>query len=118
MVTQGSVFCKVVCSARYCVRRIGLASRLFLVSFKAVRRLLKAKQRPSRPSGLTTVNTTLTLTLHAKGRIEGTPPTDNAVIGNTILRNEPDIFWDESGSGNRFAPNNCQTSVPEGPCKR
>jgi nitrous oxidase accessory protein NosD len=50
--------------------------------------------------------------------IEGTPPTDNTVIGNTILRNEPDIFWDESGSGNRFAPNNCETSVPEGLCKR
>jgi hypothetical protein len=50
--------------------------------------------------------------------IEGTPPTDNTVIGNTILRNEPDIFWDESGSGNRFAPNNCETSVPKGSCKR
>jgi nitrous oxidase accessory protein NosD len=50
--------------------------------------------------------------------IEGTPPTDNTVIGNTILRNEPDIFWDESGSGNRFAPNNCETSVPDGLCKR
>jgi hypothetical protein len=50
--------------------------------------------------------------------IEGTPPTDNTVIGNTILRNEPDIFWDESGLGNRFAPNNCETSVPEGLCRR
>jgi hypothetical protein len=50
--------------------------------------------------------------------IEGTPPTHNTVIGNTILRNEPDIFWDESGSGNRFAPNNCETSVPKGSCKR
>jgi nitrous oxidase accessory protein NosD len=48
----------------------------------------------------------------------GTPPTDNSVIGNTILRNEPDIFWDETGSGNRFEPNNCETSVPEGLCKR
>jgi nitrous oxidase accessory protein NosD len=50
--------------------------------------------------------------------IEGTPPTNNTVIGNMILRNEPDIFWDESGSGNRFVPNNCETSVPEGFCKR
>jgi hypothetical protein len=49
---------------------------------------------------------------------EGTPPTDNTVIGNTILRNEPDIFWDETSSGNRFEPNNCETSVPEGLCKR
>jgi hypothetical protein len=50
--------------------------------------------------------------------IEGTPPTDNTVTGNTILRNEPDIFWDKSGSGNRFKPNDCKTSKPEGLCKR
>jgi Right handed beta helix region len=50
--------------------------------------------------------------------IEGTPPVDNTVTGNTILRNEPDIFWDETGSGNRFEPNNCETSVPGGLCKR
>jgi hypothetical protein len=50
--------------------------------------------------------------------IEGTPPTDNTVTGNTILRNEPDIFWDETGSGNRFEPNNCETSVPEDLCER
>jgi hypothetical protein len=48
----------------------------------------------------------------------GTPPTDNTVVGNTILRNEPDIFWDETGTGNRFEPNNCETSVPEGLCSR
>jgi len=50
--------------------------------------------------------------------IEGTAPTDNTVTGNTILRNEPDIFWDETGSGNRLEPNNCETSVPEGLCRR
>jgi hypothetical protein len=49
--------------------------------------------------------------------IEGTPPTDNTIIGNTILGNESDIFWDETGSGNRFVPNNCETSVPGGLCK-
>jgi parallel beta helix pectate lyase-like protein len=48
----------------------------------------------------------------------GTPPTDNTIVGNKILRNEPDIFWDESGSGNRLTPNNCETSKPEGLCKR
>ena len=31
----------------------------------------------------------------------GTPPTNNTVVGNTILRNKPDILWDKSGSGNR-----------------
>jgi hypothetical protein len=27
-------------------------------------------------------------------------------------RNKPDIFWDESGSGNRFVGNLCNSSVP------
>jgi len=49
---------------------------------------------------------------------EGTPPTDNTVIGNTILRNEPDIFWDQLGSGNRLTPNNCETSEPGSLCQR
>jgi hypothetical protein len=48
----------------------------------------------------------------------GTPPTDNTVIGNTILRNEPDILWDETGSGNRLTPNYFQTSEPGGLCQR
>ena len=47
----------------------------------------------------------------------GTVPTNNTVVGNTILRNKPDIFWDKSGSGNRFEPNNCKTSKPGGLCK-
>ena len=47
----------------------------------------------------------------------GTAPTNNTVVGNTILRNKPDIFWDKSGSGNRFEPNNCKTSKPGGLCK-
>jgi parallel beta-helix repeat protein len=42
----------------------------------------------------------------------GTPPNNNTVTGNTILRNKPDIFWDKSGSGNRFKPNDCNTSKP------
>jgi len=48
---------------------------------------------------------------------KGTPPTDNAVTGNMILRNKPDIFWDKSGSGNRLKPNNCKTSKPGRLCK-
>jgi nitrous oxidase accessory protein NosD len=47
----------------------------------------------------------------------GTAPTNNTVVGNTILRNKPDIFWDKSGSGNRLAPNNCKTSKPGGLCE-
>ena len=48
---------------------------------------------------------------------EGTPPTNNTITGNTILRNKPDIFWDKSGSGNRLKPNNCKTSKPGRLCK-
>jgi parallel beta-helix repeat protein len=52
----------------------------------------------------------------AKG-FGGTPPTNNTVIGNTILRNKPDILWDKSGSGNRLKPNDCKTSKPGRLCK-
>jgi parallel beta-helix repeat protein len=48
---------------------------------------------------------------------EGTPPSNNTLTGNTILRNKPDIFWDKSGSGNRLKPNNCKTSKPGRLCK-
>ena len=47
----------------------------------------------------------------------GTPPTNNTIISNTILRNKPDIFWDKSGSGNRFKPNDCKTSKPGRLCE-
>jgi nitrous oxidase accessory protein NosD len=45
-----------------------------------------------------------------------TKPTNNSVIGNHFGRNKPDIFWDESGSGNRFLGNLCNTSVPSSLC--
>jgi parallel beta-helix repeat protein len=41
---------------------------------------------------------------------------NNSVIGNHFGRNKPDIFWDESGSGNRFIGNLCNTSVPSSLC--
>jgi parallel beta-helix repeat protein len=47
-----------------------------------------------------------------------TPPTDNSLISNTILNNRPDIFWDKSGSDNRFVGNHCKTSKPGGLCER
>lgn len=45
-----------------------------------------------------------------------TPPSNNSVTGNTISGNEPDIFYDGSGSGNTFSDNGCTTSQPEGLC--
>lgn len=43
-------------------------------------------------------------------------PTDNVVKHNIILRNDPDIFWDETGTGNAFVDNLCRTSSPPGLC--
>jgi nitrous oxidase accessory protein NosD len=45
-----------------------------------------------------------------------TAPADNQVHGNRILHNDPDLFWDGSGSGNSFRGNLCQTSTPAGLC--
>ena len=43
-------------------------------------------------------------------------PRNNSVTGNNFGRNKPDIFWDESGSGNRFLGNLCNSSVPSRLC--
>jgi parallel beta-helix repeat protein len=47
----------------------------------------------------------------------GTAPRDNSVVANNFGRNKPDIFWDGSGPNNRFATNNCNTSVPARLCR-
>jgi parallel beta-helix repeat protein len=44
------------------------------------------------------------------------PPSGNIVKRNLILGNQPDIFWDGSGTGNVFKRNLCRTSVPDGLC--
>lgn len=50
----------------------------------------------------------------------GTPgaeaPSNNLVQGNVILGNQPDLFWDGSGTGNVLQPNVCRTSTPDGLC--
>jgi parallel beta-helix repeat protein len=43
-------------------------------------------------------------------------PRNNSVTGNLLGHNKPDIFWDESGSGNSFLGNLCNTSVPSSLC--
>jgi hypothetical protein len=65
------------------------------------------------PSGDTTFSGGVVL---ASG-FGGTPPTNNRLQGNHILGNDPDIFWDETGSGNIFKGNNCDTSSPVGLCR-
>lgn len=46
----------------------------------------------------------------------GTVPTDNTVKRNVIRRNQTDITWDGSGTGNVLEPNRCDTSVPAELC--
>src|SRR5215203_2091846 len=43
-------------------------------------------------------------------------PKNNSVTGNHFGYNKPDIYWDKSGSGNRFVGNLCNTSVPTSLC--
>jgi len=45
------------------------------------------------------------------------PPSRNLVQGNSILGNQPDVFWDRSGQDNVFRGNLCRTSVPDGLCE-
>jgi hypothetical protein len=56
--------------------------------------------------------------ISAKGDVGGPDPTDNLIVENKAFGNSPnDIFWDESGSGNRFDGNRCRTSAPPGLCQ-
>jgi nitrous oxidase accessory protein NosD len=45
-----------------------------------------------------------------------TKPRNNSVVGNHFGTNKPDIYWDGSGSGNRFVGNLCNKSVPNRLC--
>jgi hypothetical protein len=45
-----------------------------------------------------------------------TKPRDNSVTGNHFGRNKPGILWDESGWGNSFVGNLCNSSVPSRLC--
>jgi parallel beta-helix repeat protein len=50
------------------------------------------------------------------GAIGGPDPTGDLIQGNQLRANEPDLFYDGSGSAVRFVSNSCQTSVPDGLC--
>jgi parallel beta-helix repeat protein len=45
----------------------------------------------------------------------GIPSTGNRIVGNLVLGNDPDLFWDERGD-NVFAANICRTSSPDDLC--
>lgn len=46
----------------------------------------------------------------------GTAPTNNTVKRNVIRRNQLDLLWDGSGTGNVLEPNRCATSTPPELC--
>jgi len=46
----------------------------------------------------------------------GSDPVGNLIEGNRLRDNEPDLFYDGSGSDNLFPNNRCETSVPAGLC--
>jgi nitrous oxidase accessory protein NosD len=67
------------------------------------------------PSGPTPVSGGVVVSTDPFG-VGTTKPTNNSVTGNLLGHNKPDIFWDESGSGNRFLGNLCNSSVPSRLC--
>src|SRR5918996_1077231 len=68
------------------------------------------------PSGPTPVSGGVVVAVNPYDDSRSPKPTNNSVIGNHFGRNKPDIFWDKSGSGNRFVGNLCDTSVPTSLC--
>jgi hypothetical protein len=67
------------------------------------------------PSGPTRISGGVVLATDPYGGTQ--KPTDNTVAANHFGANKPDIFYDGSGSGNRFRANHCNTSVPASLCK-
>ncbi len=46
----------------------------------------------------------------------GTDPVGNLIKANKAHNNQPDLFYDGTGSGNVFVANSCETSIPAGLC--
>ena len=68
------------------------------------------------PSGPTRISGGVVVSTNPYFKEEQPKPMNNTVTGNHFGRNKPDIFWDESGSGNSFVGNLCNTSVPSRLC--
>jgi len=46
----------------------------------------------------------------------GNDPVGNLIKANRAHNNQPDLFYDGTGSGNVFVANSCETSIPDGLC--
>jgi parallel beta-helix repeat protein len=67
------------------------------------------------PSGPTPVSGGVVVSTNPFGDGSAAPK-NNSVTGNHFGYNKPDIYWDKSGSGNRFVGNLCNKSVPSSLC--
>jgi nitrous oxidase accessory protein NosD len=67
------------------------------------------------PSGPTRISGGVVVSTNPYSR-GTTKPRNNSVTGNHFGRNRPDIFYDGSGTGNRFVGNLCNTNVPSRLC--
>jgi nitrous oxidase accessory protein NosD len=47
---------------------------------------------------------------------DGPPATNNTITRNIVVHNDPDLFWDDSGTDNLFDHNVCRTSSPADLC--
>jgi nitrous oxidase accessory protein NosD len=61
-------------------------------------------------------NRTTSQSAFAGGVVVVQESSNSLVKRNVILRNDPDLSWDKTGSGNVFPHNICATSVPSGLC--
>jgi nitrous oxidase accessory protein NosD len=42
----------------------------------------------------------------------GSPASNNQVTSNKLHGNQPDIFWDQTGTGNKVSDNECEAAIP------
>jgi parallel beta-helix repeat protein len=71
----------------------------------------------NRPSGPTIVSGGIAM--FSSAPFGGADPVRNTVRDNIVLRNQQsDLYWDSTGSDNRFRRNHCRTSFPLGICDR
>jgi parallel beta-helix repeat protein len=70
----------------------------------------------NRPSGPSLISGGIVVFSTASPDIGGDDPNDNTIKKNVAFGNEPDVFWDGTGTGNEFLRNRCGTSIPETIC--
>ena len=66
--------------------------------------------RDNKPSGPSLASGGVVIVSGANG---ASPPSNNLVTNNELDGNQPaDIFWDQTGTGNKVSENDCDTAIP------